>query len=212
MIMNLKTSAILTTAALFAIALSTGHADARDRSGSFQTKKGTANYSQNIKREDKARTTNRTVTGPDGKAATTSKTTTKNETGGYSTIGTRTGYNGNTQTLNKSATRTDEGVAINKTVTSENGKSVTVDKTVTKDADGGYSTTGTYTTSGDKSGTISGSGQKTETGYAGTHTYINQDGKTVIVDEVYDHSAKSLTSTTTGPNGKVRTKIRQYNN
>lgn len=121
------------TLAAALLALTHGaQAGEHQRTGTVTTKHGTATVNRTVTGEKGARHIERTVTGEDGKTATITKDRAKNEDGTVTTTGKRTGYNGHTQTMESTITPTGDGTAhIDKTLTTEDGEIITIDKDVT---------------------------------------------------------------------------------
>lgn len=134
----------------------------RNRSGTYQTERGSGTWQNKVNRDGKGNLTgettwqnhrgegssirnrnfdpetrtgnsSRTTTNAQGQTATTNKSFTGNQDGTGGTVtGSRTGYSGNTQDLNKTYTKNEDG-------------SVTVNTSVTGEK-GTYSGTRTYNT------------------------------------------------------------------
>jgi hypothetical protein len=128
-IMNKKLILCLSIACLFPVASEAGE---RTRSGSSEGKRGTTEYQKNWNRETGTGTSTRTTTNKDGKTATTSKNFKKNEDVTVSVTGTRQGFKGNTQTMENTITKTDDGYTSNKTITGSDGRIITRTKDVSR--------------------------------------------------------------------------------
>ena len=93
-----------------------------------------------------------TTTRADGKTTSRQGTVTKTGEGSYIVDGTRTGANGKVTDVDKTITRNPGGSsAVHSVYTGPEGKTKTVDRTIQKTEDG-HNVTGTYSTSGGKSG------------------------------------------------------------
>ena len=81
-------------------------------------------------------TYSRTTTAPSGKTATVNNSSSTNPDGTISTTGTRTGFNGKTDSLAATTTKTDSGSTTAGTITGPNGKTASLSTVVTKEPDG----------------------------------------------------------------------------
>lgn len=107
----------------------------REGSATNQDGKTVTSTAERIK--DKAAGTStsaRTITGPEGKAATVNTTSTKNSDGTVSTEGTRSVFNGHTSTFASTATKTEDGRTATGTITNAKGQTATTTGAVTHGA------------------------------------------------------------------------------
>ena len=119
-----------------------------------------------------------TTTRADGKTTSRQGTVTKTGEGSYIVDGTRTGANGKVTDVDKTITRNPGGSSsVHSVYTGPEGKTKTVDRTIQKTEDG-HNVTGTYSTSGGKSGSFESNVTRTESGVVKDQSLTNQDGNT----------------------------------
>ncbi|MCP5463061.1 MAG: hypothetical protein H7A34_07860 [bacterium] len=182
------------------------YAREKNRSGSYQGRKGSGTFQRNVtrtngqsiksttwqnergegNRQTEKNWDNTTGTGSysssttnaAGKTISRSGTVTKNEDGSFTKQGTITGTNGNTATVQSAITKNEDGGrSITKTYTGQDGNTFDINKTIQK-TETGRTVSGNYSSSAGESGTF----ESTKTVSDGTvtkeQTLTNQDQET----------------------------------
>jgi hypothetical protein len=178
----------------------------RTRSGSYQGRKASGSFQQQVNRSpghvertttwqnqrgQGSRTQQRSwdrnsgtgnysssTTRTDGRTYSREGTVTRTGDNTYQVEGTRTGPNGRSAEVEKTLTRNEDGTrSVHSVVTGPEGQSRTTDRTIQKTEDG-RSVTGTYATSAGKSGTFESTVVHGEDGTVKTQSLTNQDGRT----------------------------------
>ena len=117
-----------------------------------------------------------TTTLGNGRTFTRQGTVTRNGQGLYTVDGTRTGPNGKVTNVKKTLTRNADGSAsVHSVYTGPQGKTKNIDSTIQRTAQG-RAVSGTYATSGGKSGTFDSKVTRTENGLVKEQSLTNQDG------------------------------------
>jgi len=147
-----------------------------------------------------------TTTRAGGKTTSRQGTVTKTGEGSYTVEGTRTGPNGKVTEVDKNITKNPDGsTAAHSVATGPQGKTQTVDSTVRKTAEGRHAT-GTYSTSGGRSGAFESNVKRTESGVVKEQSRTNQDGRTWQRGINRTRSGDTVTRDThvTSPRGQTR--------
>lgn len=145
---------------------------------------GTRNSQQTWDKDTKTGTHSSTTTLPNGKTATTQGTVKKNADGTFTDDATRTGFNGQTQTIHTTTTKTENGRTTTGTITNQNGKTATLNTTATH-GDGQANKTTTVT------------GENGRSHEREVSTKKNADGTTTRVIEVTKPDGTTETRTET---------------
>jgi hypothetical protein len=170
-------------------------------------KTATSETSRVIDREAGIAERSKIVTGPEGNTRSVDVTATKTGEGQYDLNREVTGFNGDTrtQTGSGSITKTDTGYSSSGSLTSEKG-TTTFDRSATRE-DGVRTVSGTATGPGGAVRTLDRERDYNAGTYDSTRTLTSADGKTrsVETEAVRDGNAVEGSKTVTGPQGNTRT-------
>lgn len=148
-----------------------------------------------------------TTTRADGKTSSRQGTVTKTGPDAYTVEGTRTGANGKVVEIDKNITRNPDGSrTVHSVTTGPEGGTRTSDSTVRK-TEQGRSVTGTYATSGGKSGAFESHVTRTDNGVVKQQSVTNQDGQSLQrgIHRTREGGTIGREVTVTNPQGGTRT-------
>lgn len=205
----------------------------KNRSGSYQGRKGSGTFQRNVTRTKGQSIKNTTwqnengqgnrqseknwdsstgtgsysssTTNTAGKTINRSGTVTKNEDGSFTKQGTITGTNGNTTNVESAITQNEDGSSsITKTYTGQDGNTFDINKTIQK-TDTGRTVSGDYTSSTGKSGAFESSKTVSDGTMTKEQTLTNQDQETWQrnIERIQGDGTVTRNVTTVNPEGET---------